>query len=114
MKDDAFELYWQSHRRELLSKNKEYREIEESYKMRTGFDWLLWAVPLVCGILAFKLVAGANEILNWLISAAVVIVTFLLCVWIKAALSGHRSLSEVEEDVKKQAYEEFKHRLNQS
>lgn len=114
MKDDAFELYWQSHRREFLSKNQEYREIEESYKMRTGFDWLLWAVPLVCGILAFKLVAGANEILNWLLSAAVVIVTFLLCVWPKATLSGHRSLSEVEEDVKKQAYEEFKHRLNRS
>ncbi|EFA97870.1 hypothetical protein HMPREF9019_1682 [Hoylesella timonensis CRIS 5C-B1] len=52
--------------------------------------------------------------MNWLLSAAVVIVTFLLCVWIKATLSGHRSLSEVEEDVKKQAYEEFKHRLNQS
>lgn len=114
MKDDAFELYWQSHRREFLSKNQEYREIEESYKMRTGFDWLLWAVPLVCGILAFKLFAGANEILNWLLSAAVVIVTFLLCVWTKATLSGHRSLSEVEEDVKKQAYEEFKHRLNRS
>lgn len=114
MKDDAFELYWQSHRHELLSKNQEYREIEESYKMRTGFDWLLWAVPLVCGIIAFKLVDGANEILNWLLSAAVVIVTFLLCVWTKATLSGHRSLSEVEEDVKKQAYEEFKRRLNQS
>ena len=49
MKDDAFELYWQSHRRELLSKNKEYREIEESYKMRTGFDWLLWAVAAFDG-----------------------------------------------------------------
>jgi len=114
VKDDAFELHWQSHRRELLSKNKEYREIEESYKMRTGFDGLLWAVPLVCGILAFKLVAGANEILNWLLSAAVVIVTVFLFVCVKTTHSGHRSLSEVEEDVKKQAYEEFKHRLNQS
>ena len=42
MMEEEFERYWLENRRELLAKNKEYREIEESYKMR------LAALGLAC------------------------------------------------------------------
>ncbi len=113
MMEEDFERYWLENRRELLAKNKEYREIEESYKMRTGFDWLLWALPVVVGILTFNVVRSESEVLKWLASAGAVIVVFLVCVWVKSAVSGHRPLDEVEKEVKAQAYEVFKRKLNQ-
>ena len=113
MMEEDFERYWLENRRELLTKNKEYREIEESYKMRTGFDWLLWALPVVVGILTFNVVRSESEVLKWLASAGAVVVVFLVCVWVKSAVSGHRSLDEVEKEVKAQAYEAFKRKLNQ-
>lgn len=113
MIDEAFERYWLGNRRELLSQNKEYREIEESYKIRSGFDWLLWALPVVVGMIVFSVVKTESEMLKWLISAGVTIVVFLVCVWIKSVISGHRSLDEVEKEVKEQAYEAFKRKLNQ-
>ena len=114
MKDEEFERYWLENRKELLMKNQEYREIEESYKMRSGFDWLLWALPLVAGLLTFRIVKIDGELMEWLISTGVIVVIFLICVWAKSAMSGLRSLDEVEKEVKALAYEEFKRKSDHS
>lgn len=114
MKDEAFEQYWLVHKKEWLQQNDEYRSIEEGYKMRSGFDWLLWALPLVSGVVAFSVLPLMSELLKWILSAVVVVVVFMICVWIKSAMLGQRSLSVVENEVKQQAYQWFKEKLNQS
>ena len=114
MIEGDFERYWLINRKTLLSENKEYREIEESYRMHSGFDWLLWGLPAVAGLLAYRFVSLQSEILKWLVSALAVIVVFLLCVWIKSTISGLRSLDEVEKEIKAQAFEKFKRKSNHS
>jgi len=75
--------------------------------MRTGADWLLFAMPVVAALLVFDWSPFQRELLNWLLSAFVAIVSFALCVAVKSWLSGARPLSEIEAEVKEQARREF-------
>ena len=104
----AFEQYWTVNRERLLNANREYREAIDSYKMHSGADWLLFALPVVAAILVFDCSPFGRELLNWILSALVAIVSFAVCVAVKSWLSGTRPLSEIEEDVKKQARRDFK------
>ncbi len=108
MNYEKFEDYWLQHRNELLKKNAEYCKIKESYKMQSGFDWLLWALPLVAGIVTFNILPIMSEMFKWILSAVIVIAVFVICVWVKSATSGLRSLYDVEKEVKRQAYEKYK------
>jgi len=102
-----FERYWQQNRQRLLQENPDYRAVVDGYKMRTGADWLLFAMPVVAALLVFDWSPFQREMLNWLLSAFVAIVSFALCVAVKSWLSGARPLSEIEAEVKEQARREF-------
>lgn len=102
-----FERYWQQNRQRLLQENPDYRAVVDGYKMRTGADWLLFAMPVVAALLVFDWSPFQRELLNWLLSAFVAIVSFALCVAVKSWLSGARPLSEIEAEVKEQARSEF-------
>lgn len=103
----AFEQYWTANRQSLLNANREYREAIDSYKMHSGADWLLFALPVVAAILVFDWSPFGRELLNWILSALVAIVSFATCVAVKSWLSGTRPLSEIEEEVKEQARRDF-------
>jgi len=105
--NNSFDQYWLEHRQQLLNQNEEYRRALDSYKMHSGADWLLFAIPVVAALLVFDWHPFASEILCWVVSAVVAIVFFALCVAVKSYLSNTRPLSEIEEDVKKQAQKEF-------
>ena len=48
-----------------------------------------------------------NELLNWLVSALVAIVAFVICTWVKTVTSNVRSLTEIEEEIKRKCREEY-------
>ena len=102
-----FESLWRENKKRLLEADPEYRKIIESYKMNSGADWLLFAMPAVVAIVILDWAPLDKELLNWLIGAIAAIVTFVLCVWIKSLLTGNRSLDEVEQEIKKRCLEHF-------
>ncbi|HEY9551561.1 MAG TPA: hypothetical protein VIQ97_04680 [Prevotella sp.] len=98
--DTDFEQLWSANKAAILDKNEEYKRIKDSYKLASGADWLLFAIPAVVGITVFNYAFATNELLNWLLSALASVVAFVGCVWIKSLLNGNRTLSEVENEVK--------------
>lgn len=114
MEQTAFEQYWMKNRLRLLNDNQEYREAIEGYKMKSGADWLLFAMPVVAAILVFDWNPFGRELLNWIVSALVAIISFAACVAVKSWLSGGRPVSEIEADIKEQARQEFEALKKQS
>lgn len=100
MTEKEFEKYWKLHRDEILSSSEEYRRAKESFKMSSGSDLLLFGIPIVAGIVFINNFNLGNELLNWAASAAVTIVCFAMCVWIKGIITGSGSPGEVEEKIK--------------
>ena len=68
--------------------------------MSNGSDWLLFGIPIVAGIVYINNVQLGNELLNWVASAAVTIICFVVCVWIKSLITGSKSPDETEKDIK--------------
>lgn len=110
MNEQEFEKKWRENRHNLLQNDAEWRQLQESYKMSSGADWLLFAIPVVAGIASFNYIPLTSEILKWLVSVAITIVCFALCVWIKALISGTKSADEIERRIK----EEFKESMHNS
>ena len=95
-----FETLWRENKKRILEADPEYRKIIESYKMNSGADWLLFALPAVVAIVILDWSPLEKELLNWLIGAIAAIIVFVLCVWVKSFLSANRSLDEVEQEIK--------------
>lgn len=102
-----FETLWRENKKRLLEADPEYRKIIDSYKMNSGADWLLFALPAVVAIVILDWAPSEKELLNWLFGALAAIVVFVICVWIKSILTGNRSLDEVEQEIKKRYLEKF-------
>ena len=45
-----FERYWTENREKILNANSEYIKVRDSYKSLSGADYLLYAIPVVAGI----------------------------------------------------------------
>ncbi len=88
-------------RKQLLAENEEYKQTLDGYKMKTGADWILFAIPVVAGIVSFNYIPIANELLRWLASVGVTVMVFAVCVFIKSTTIPGRTLEEIEKDVKK-------------
>ena len=102
-----FEAYWQAHRKSLLEADDEYKNALQGYKLTSGADWLLFALPVVVAIVVLDFSPFQGEFLNWAAGALAAIVTFVACVAIKTATSGTRSLGDIEADVKRRAQQDF-------
>ena len=50
MTEKEFECYWKEQRDSILSKSDDYRRAKESFKMKSGADWLLFGIPVIAGI----------------------------------------------------------------
>jgi len=100
MTEKEFEKYWKANRESILQKDEEYQHAKENFKMSSGADMLLFGIPIVAGIVFMNNVHLGNELLNWVASAAITIVCFAICVWIKSMMTGSGSPDEVEEKIK--------------
>lgn len=109
-KEQDSELLWQRHRQHLLNKDAEYREAVDHYKMKTGADWLLFAIPVVAGIVSMSYIPIERELLRWLASIGITVVVFVICVFVKSLTIPGRPLSEIEADVKRRYIESLKHK----
>lgn len=100
MTEKEFETYWTQNRDKILSANTDYTQAKDSFKMKSGADWLLYAIPVVMGILFLDNFSYGGELLRWVLSAVVTIVCFVVCVWVKSVTTGSKSPEEVEADIK--------------
>ena len=102
-----FETWWQANRKRLLDADEEYQKTLESCKLKSGADWLLFAIPVVVAIVVLDWSPFKGEFLNWALGALAAIAAFVGCVAFKAHTSGYRSLGDIEADVKRKSQEEF-------
>lgn len=101
MNEKEFEEYWLANREKLLEGDAEYRRAKDAFKITSGADWLLYAIPVVVGI-AFMSYSGVkNELANWLFGAAITIACFALCVVVKSIITDAPSVDGIEKRVKK-------------
>lgn len=100
MKEKEFETYWKENRRHILNDNAEYRKAEEDLKLHSGADWLLFAIPVVVGVVVMNSIHIDGEILKWIASAVATIISFVVCVWVKSAISEVRTPDEIEREIK--------------
>ena len=102
-----FEVLWKENRKHILESDPEYKKIVESYKMKSGADWLLFGIPVVSGILSVQCLPISHEILRWLVSIAITLVVFVICVYVKSLSNPHRAISDIEADVKRRCLEDY-------
>ena len=100
MDDEKFEVLWQKNRKSLLSEDREWQQLQQSYKVSSGADMLLFGIPAVAGRVSFNYVPLSGELLKWLVSAVVTVLCFVLCVFVKSLFSPTLSASEIEKRVK--------------
>ncbi|MBR6978633.1 MAG: hypothetical protein IKH88_02225 [Prevotella sp.] len=106
-KNEVFENWWQTNKQTALAEDREYREAIETYKMKSGADWLLFGIPVVTGIICVQSLPISHEILRWVASIAITVVVFVICVYVKSLSHPHRPISDIEADVKKRCLEEY-------
>lgn len=100
MDDEKFEVLWQKNRKSLLNEDREWQQLQQSYKVSSGADMLLFGIPAVAGIVSFSYVPLSGELLKWIVSAVVTVLCFVLCVFVKSLFSPTLSASEIEKRVK--------------
>jgi len=105
MNNKEFEEYWRTNKERLLSEDAEYKELKNSYRMTSGADWLLYAIPVVAGLAFMNYCNVSRELLKWLLSAVVTVVCFVLCVFVKSLITSAPSLDDIEKRVKQQCRE---------
>ena len=107
MMENDFEMLWLQQRKSILKQNREYQEALDGYKMKNGADWLLYAIPVVAGIIVSNLNLLKSELLNFVLACVVALVLFVVTIWIKSLIYGVPNLGEIEERIKEQCREEF-------
>lgn len=107
MTEKEFETYWAQNRATILNGDASYKKAKESYKISSGADWLLYAIPVIAGIVFMDWCPITHELLKWLLSAVVTIVCFALCVWVKSLTSGEASPEEVEKRIKQRLHDKM-------
>ena len=105
--EDEFELLWLERRKQILAADEEYIRATEGYRMTSGADWLLFGMPVVAAIMVLEMSFFGSEIINWLVAALVAALLFVVAVYVKTLITGGRSVTEIEADVKRRCREEY-------
>ncbi len=104
--EKEFEDYWKAHKYKyfLAAPAALREERENSGKMNTAGDWILFCIPLVIMVhfLDHKIVA--NEIGNFLIVLVIGAAAFYPMMLIKPYVTGKRNVVDIEEDIKQHFY----------
>lgn len=105
--DEQFERLWYENKHRLLKNDREYREEVERYKMTSGADWLLFGIPAVVGIASFEMITFESEMMRWVVSALITIVTFIASVFVKSLVTGGKPISDIEDRIKNDCYKRY-------
>lgn len=105
--DEQFERLWYENKHRLLNNDREYREEVERYKMTSGADWLLFGIPAVVGIASFEMITFESEMMRWVASALITIVTFIASVFVKSLVTGGKPISDIEDRIKNDCYKRY-------
>ena len=100
MTDKEFEEKWLEERERLLKNDDEYQKALSEYKMTSGSDWLLFAIPVVGGIVSMNYIRVESELLKLVLAAVFAAIAFVVCVYVKSLTVGSRPLSDIEKDIK--------------
>lgn len=102
-----FEEYWKANRARILKEDAEYQQACRRYKMSSGADWLLFAIPIAAGIVFLDYCPIAHELLKWLLGAAVTAVCFVGCVFVKSMITDGKSPESVEQAIKERYKKDY-------
>lgn len=106
-KEKEFEQLWLKNKKRLLSKDREYQDAIATYGMTSGADWLLFGIPVASGIVCVEVMPIQSEVLRWIVSVAITVVVFAVCVWVKSLSHPHRAIGDIESDIRKRCFEIF-------
>ena len=104
---DNFNQWWQENRQRVLNENAEYRALKDSYKMKSGTDFLLYALPFVWAVWLLDWAPFHHEWLNWLAAAGIAVLLFVFATWCNTLRAGNRTLSDIEKEVKEKCRKDF-------
>lgn len=107
LENDRFEQYWLQNGKRLLKADSEYTRATGGYKMSSGADWLLFAIPVAVGVVLKDYLPVTNEMLNLLICIVITILCFIVCVWLKTLMIGRPNISAIEAKAKQKAREQW-------
>ncbi|MBR5687005.1 MAG: hypothetical protein IKX36_03505 [Prevotella sp.] len=108
MTEEQKEELWLKNKTRLLKESTEYQEALQQFKMKSGADWLLFAIPVVAGIVFMNTVGIKPEWLLWVCTVAVAVIVFAVCVFVKCLSITGRMPTEIERDIKKKYLESLK------
>lgn len=105
-----FEDYWKANSQRLVESAPPVlrEERKENGKMNTMGDWLLFLVPLFVGIGFMNTGVIKSEMLNLIAGLVVVVLSFGLAMMARPYVTGKRSVTEIDEDIKAHFYEVYK------
>ena len=76
--------------------------------MKGGRDWFQFFIPILAGIVTIQVAPVSNELIRFAICVVVILLTTVLVIYIKSALSPHRPLSDIEKDVRERVYNKWR------
>lgn len=100
MTEEQKEELWLKNKPRLLKEDAEYQEALQAFKMKSGADWLLFAIPVAAGIVFINSVPIHPEWLLWLCTVGVAVVIFAICVFVKSLSLSGKLPTEIEKDIK--------------
>lgn len=108
--EKEFEDFWAAHRTTLIARAPQTlkSERENSSKMNTAGDWLLFALPIIVMIWFLNSGLIANELLNFVAAAAIGIALQVPTMLLKPYVTGKRSVADIEKDIKLHFYDVYK------
>ncbi len=108
--EKEFEDFWAAHRPTLIARAPQTlkSERENSAKMNTAGDWLLFALPIIAMIWFLNSALIANELLNFVAAAAIGIVLQVPTMLLKPYVTGKRSVADIDKDIRQHFYTIYK------
>lgn len=107
MTEKEFDSYWTAHKTQILNSDSTYQKAKANYKTTGGADLLLYAIPVITGILTMEYCTLHRELLRWLLCAVVVIVSFVVCVWVKSLITDSLPPEAVENKIRQRLHDEM-------
>lgn len=97
-----FEDYWKAHEQSLIEAAPPVLrdERKNNGKMNTTGDWLLFIVPFFVGIGFMNTHLIKAEIPNFIVGLIVVVLCFGVAMMIRPYITGKRSISDIDADIK--------------
>lgn len=97
-----FEQYYLKHEQELINVAPSVlrEERKNNGKMNTTGDWLLFIIPFFAGIGFMNTHFIKSEMVNLIVGLIVVVVCFGIAMIIRPYITGKRSITEIDGDIK--------------